>query len=70
MPTISSSLIPTIAAGSLFNQLVKTDGNLNVRWLTAQDPVYFEATNRPMADIVVRQLILAKAVDNLRFKRH
>jgi hypothetical protein len=36
-----------------------------VRWLTATDPAFFEVLNRPHADITVRQLVLAKAVDAL-----
>jgi hypothetical protein len=34
--------------------------------LTATDPVFFESLNRPHADLVLRQLILAKAVDALQ----
>lgn len=39
---------------------------MNIRWLTATDPVFFESLNRPHADAVLRQLILAKAVDTLQ----
>lgn len=64
MPTINPSLVPTVAPGNLFDALT-TDDTLNIRWLVAQDPVHYEVYNRPLADAVVRQLILAKAVDQL-----
>jgi hypothetical protein len=64
MPTINPSLVPTVAPGNLFQELT-TDSTLNVRWITPTDPVYYEAMNRPLADIVLRQLILAKTLDML-----
>lgn len=64
MPTINPSLVPTVAPGNLFAALT-TDSTLNVRWITPTDPVYYEAMNRPMADITLRQLILAKTLDSL-----
>jgi hypothetical protein len=64
MPTINPSLVPTIAPGNLFTALT-SDTTLNVRWITPTDPVYYEAVNRPSADITLRQLILAKTLDNL-----
>lgn len=64
MPTIDPSLVPTINPGDLFTHFT-TDTSINVRWLTATDPVYFEILNRPIVDTVVRQLILAKAIDDL-----
>ena len=61
---IDPNLIPTINPGSLFTTF--TDNNTyNIRWLTATDPAYFEVLNRPLYDITVRQLIIAKALDNL-----
>jgi hypothetical protein len=60
--------VPTKAPGTLFNSLTGGDASLNVRWLTAQDPVFYEVLNRPIADIAVRQLVLAKAVDNLQLR--
>lgn len=63
-PTINPSLVPTIAPGSVFSRFT-TDTDLNVRWVTAQDPVYADVVNRPIADVALRQLILAKAVDAL-----
>lgn len=63
MPTISPASIPTKAPGSLFSSLTGGDPTLNIRWLTALDPVFFEVLNRPLADITVRQLVIAKALD-------
>lgn len=67
MPTIDPSLVPSVSPGSIFSRFT-TDSSLNIRWLTATDPVFFEALNRPDADIVVRQLILAKAIDTLNVR--
>jgi len=67
MPTISPALVPTVTPGNLFDRLTQ-DTTLNIRWLTATDPVLFEALNRPMADIALRQLIIAKAVDALQLR--
>jgi hypothetical protein len=67
MPTIDPALIPSITPGNLFTRFTE-DTTLNIRWLTATDPVLFEALNRPMADITVRQLILAKALDALNLR--
>jgi len=64
MVTFNPSLIPTVAPGNLFTTLT-TDDTLNVRWLTAVDPVFFSALNRPISDTVLRQLILAKSLDSL-----
>lgn len=64
MPTINPNLIPTIEPGQIFSRFT-SDTTLNVRWLEAVDPVYFDIYNRPIADTVVRQLILAKALDIL-----
>ena len=68
MPTISTSLIPTVAAGSLLTQFTKTGTTYPIRWLTSVDPAFFEALNRPIADAVLRQLILAKAIDALQVR--
>jgi len=62
MPEINPALVPTIDPGNIFSRFT-TDDTLNVRWLVPGDPVLFEAINRPMADIVLRQLIIAKALD-------
>ena len=64
MPTINSALVPTVAPGNLFATLTG-DTTLNVRWYTPTDPVFYEVLNRPVADIVLRQLILAKTLDQL-----
>ncbi len=64
MPTINPTLVPTIAPGSLFDKLT-TDDTFNIRWLTNKDPAFFGVLNRPIADTVLRTLILAKAIDQL-----
>lgn len=68
MPTITSALIPTKAPGSLFSNLTGGDASLNIRWLTAQDPCFYEVLNRPLADLAVRQLVVAKTVDILNVR--
>lgn len=67
MPAINPSLIPSITPGQIFKRLTE-DTTLNIRWITATDPVLFEAVNRPMADITIRQLIIAKALDQLNLR--
>lgn len=67
MTAINPALVPTIAPGSIFSNF-STATSLNIRWYTATDPVYYEVLNRPLADITLRQLILAKAVDNLNLQ--
>jgi hypothetical protein len=61
---INPSLVPTIAPGNLFAAFTE-DSTLNVRWLTPTDPVLYSVLNRPLADVVLRQLVLAKTLDNL-----
>ena len=68
MPTISPTLIPSKAPGTLFSSLVGGDPSLNIRWLAATDPVFYEVLNRPIADVTVRQLVIAKAIDTLTVK--
>lgn len=63
MPTITPALIPTKAPGTIFDALTGGDTTLNIRWLTAVDPCYYEVLNRPLADLTVRQLVIAKALD-------
>jgi len=36
--------------------------------MTPTDPVFYESFNRPLGDIVLRQLIIAKAIDNLELR--
>ncbi len=67
IPTISPALVPTKSPGTLFNAFT-TDETLNIRWLVAADPALFEVINRPIADVALRQLVLAKAVDNLQLR--
>jgi hypothetical protein len=66
MPTISPSLIPLKSIGNLFSSLSGGDSTLNIRWLSPTDPVFYEALNRPIADIAVRQLVIAKSVDAIQ----
>ena len=66
IPTITPAKVPTKAPGSLFSSFTGGDNTLNIRWLTAADPAFYEALNRPLADVTLRQLILAKAVDSLQ----
>lgn len=65
MPSINPDLVPTLVAGTIFSEFTDAQGNYNVRWLTATDPVFYAAYNRVYADIVLRQLIIAKAVDGI-----
>jgi hypothetical protein len=64
MPTINPSLVPTVAAGNLFSTLTQ-DETLSVRWLMPVDPVYSDVINRPIVDTILRQLILAKSLDQI-----
>ena len=67
MPTINPNLIPTIDPGTLFSRLT-SDESLVIRWITAIDPVYFDTLNRPIADLAMRQLILAKTLDIINIR--
>lgn len=64
---IDPALVPTISAGNIFDRFTE-DSTLNVRWITVLDPVLFEVQNRPMVDITIRQLIMAKAIDALQLR--
>ena len=64
MPTIDPSLVPSINPGDIFTRFTE-DSTLNIRWLTAVDPAYYEVLNRPIVDEALRTLIIAKALDNL-----
>lgn len=61
-------MVPTKAPGTLFDALTGGDTTLNIRWLKPLDPVFFEVLNRPLADLTVRQLVIAKAVDTLQVR--
>lgn len=67
MPTIDPTLVPSISPGSLFSRFTQ-DPTINIRWFVPVDPVTNTVLNRPIADVALRQLILAKTVDavNLR----
>ena len=67
MPTFDPDLVPTIAPGTLFQRFTE-DTSINIRWFTAQDPVYFEVLNRVPADLALRQLIIAKTLDQLNLR--
>ena len=67
MTTINPALVPTIQPGTIFDRFT-TDTTLNVRWITALDPVLGEVYNRPIADVALRQLILAKALDAINLR--
>jgi len=67
MPTIYPNLIPTVQPGSIFSEFVNNQ-SYSIRWITKNDPVFFEVANRPIADSAVRQLILAKAVDQINLR--
>ena len=67
MATLNPNLIPTIAPGTLFSRF-STDTSIAIRWLQALDPVYFDVVNRPIADVAMRQLILAKTLDAINLR--
>jgi hypothetical protein len=67
MPTIFPNLVPSVEAGNLFSTLTN-ETSVSVRWLTNEDPVFFEVANRPIADVVVRQLMIAKSVDAINLR--
>lgn len=66
MPQINPNLIPSKAPGTLFNSFTGLDQSLLVRYFAPLDPVYYEVLNRPLKDLEVRQLIIAKAIDTLQ----
>ena len=65
MTVINPALVPMIAPGNVFTALSGGDATLSVRWFTSQDPVMYSVLNRPIADTVLRQLIIAKTLDTL-----
>jgi hypothetical protein len=67
MPDIDPALVPCLEPGNIFSRFT-TDDSLDIRWLTASDPVFFQALNRPDADIAFRQLILAKSLDQINLR--
>lgn len=68
MPTINPAFVPTKAPGTLFSALTGGDISLNIRWLMATDPAFYEVLNRPIADLAIRQLVIAKAVDTTQLR--
>lgn len=67
MPTIDPSLVPSVTPGSLFSRFTE-DPTINIRWFVPVDPVTNTVLNRPIADVALRQLILAKTVDALNLR--
>jgi len=64
---INPALVPLITPGNLFRRLTQ-DTTLNVRVLVPTDPVYYESCNRFVYDLDLRELIIAKSVDNLSLR--
>ena len=64
---INPNLVPSIPAGTLFTRLT-TDPSLSVRYLQPNDPAFYDVLNRPTTDIELRQLIIAKTVDDVTLK--
>lgn len=60
---INPNIVPLVQPGALFNSLISD--TLRVRYFVAQDPVFYAVLNRPIADIEVRQLIIAKTLDQI-----
>src|SRR5579864_9571416 len=67
MPTINPALVPLVSPGSLFYTLTNNN-TLAIRFMTMGDPHYFDAYNRPLADIALRQLIIAKTIDQINLR--
>lgn len=67
MPTINPDLVPSINPGSLFDRFTE-DTQLTIRFYTITDPVSSSSLNRPLGDISLRQLILAKTLDALNLR--
>jgi len=61
-------MVPTKAPGTIFSALTGGDPTLNIRWLTSVDPAFYEVLNRPIADVTIRQLVIAKAIDDLQMR--
>lgn len=67
MPSqINPNLVPSKVPGTLFTSFTGGDQTLLVRYHQALEPVYYEILNRPLKDLEVRQLIIAKAIDTLQ----
>jgi len=67
MPSIDPDLVPSVSISDIFDELV-TNNDYSVRWLTGIDPLYFDVYNRPISDMAMRQLIMAKALTNLSYR--
>lgn len=60
---INPNLVPLVAASDLFNDFVN-GSSIKIRSLTPADPIYYQTLNRPLNDLSVRQLIMAKTISN------
>jgi hypothetical protein len=65
MTTINYNIIPTKIPGTIFASLSGGDQTLSVRYLGALEPVHYAILNRPLKDIEVRQMVIAKALDTI-----
>ena len=62
MPNFNPSLVPLLSPGTLFKKFIN-DESVRVRTMTPQDPVYYGSFNRPLYDLELRELMLAKSLD-------
>lgn len=65
MTTINYNIIPTKIPGTIFSSLSGGDQTLSVRYLGPLEPVHYAILNRPLKDIEIRQMVIAKAIDTL-----
>ena len=61
MPVIDPKLIPEVRLGSLFESF----SDDQPRWIVPDDPLFADITNRPIADVYTKILVLARALDQL-----
>lgn len=69
MPDMMSSpnvtiTVPDISPATLYDTLT-SDPTFAVRWAGPRDPVYYHSINRPVADVALRQLMIAKALSRV-----
>lgn len=62
---INYNIIPTKIPGTIFTSLSGGDQSLLVRYFHALEPVHYSILNRPLKDLEVRQMVIAKAIDVL-----
>lgn len=61
MTVVDPKLVPKIPVGRLFDKMADDQP----RWIVPNDVVMADVSNRPLADMYVHLLSLAKAVDEL-----